>query len=247
MIQTNSVAVRIGAALLLCGAFACDRPSSEKVSSEPQGSTSPQALVAPAPPAVAPATPAQTPTQPGTDVSGAQTTFDVSNLGDPGLAAVLQSLHQQVAQEAQLAGAIANTPAVKEQAQQASAFHAAAMTNYQKLFGRLGLVPRVNPVSQQIDADTASAMQALHAAHGMDFDHEYVDRQSRSLAESMQLFDRVLAFAKSPGIQDEVARNRPDVDAELRTVTQLKQSLSRGVTNMQPPPDPQLPIRRPMP
>jgi hypothetical protein len=254
MIKLESKASTIALALLVFGASACDRSSGADVSPSPQGSTSPQAAVAPeTPPAAATTTQqAQASTAtPGTDISGAPTALDVSNLDDPGQAAVLQSLHQRIAQEAQLAATNAGSQDVKQQARDASAFHMAAIASYQKLFKRLGFVPRVNPASQQIDTDAASVTQALGGLRGADFDREYLDRQSKALGESLQVFDRILSVAKSSDLKAEIQRNTGDIEAQRRTVVRLQHAFEPGVTNKQPPSpspfDPQLPTRRPMP
>jgi uncharacterized protein DUF4142 len=204
---------RVVIVLALLGACACDRPSSAGPGTAPTPATEPAPTV----------------------FSGAPTTLDVSNLGDPGLAAVLRSLHTRIAQEAQIGATSARAREVKDMAHETSLFHTDALTTYQGLFQRLSIVPRANRTSSLIDGDGANAMQALRGTRGATFDEDYLAWQSRALGEALELSDRILAAAKSAELRSEVARNRSELQAQLQTVSRLQQSLNRGVTNQQAP------------
>jgi hypothetical protein len=224
MILHHSVRSNISIAMLLLGACACDRPSSGGGGPElpPTPPTTPQASA--------------TTEVHGTDISGPQAALDVSTLDDAGLAAVLQSIHLRIVQEAQLAETGAKAREVKDAARETALFHADVMTTYQSLFQRLNVVPRVNTVSERIDADATNATNALHGDRGIAFDRAYLEWQSGALGESLQLFDRILSVAKSPELKTEIARNKGEVQAQLQTVSHLQQTLNPGVTNMQPKP-----------
>jgi hypothetical protein len=224
MTRHQSVRSNVSIVLMLLGACACDRPSSGGGGPElpPTPPTTPQASA--------------TTEVHGTDISGPQAALDVSTLDDAGLAAVLQSIHLRIVQEAQLAETGAHAREVKEAAREAALFHSDVMTTYQALFRRLDIVPHVNAVSERIDADATNAMNALRADRGIAFDRAFLEWQSGALGESLLLFDRILSVAKSGELRTEIARNKGEVQAQLQTVSHLQQTLNPGVTNMQPKP-----------
>jgi hypothetical protein len=232
----QGVPSKVGLVVLLLGLFACDRSSSGGAGPSSQSTTSPQAIGG-LPPATATTTTES-------DIAGAAPSFDVSNLGDPGLAAVLISLHQRIGQEAQLAATAGMAREVKEQAHETAMFHSDLITSYRGLFQRLTLVPRDNLVSRQIDADAANALQTLRRARAATFDSDYLEWQSRSLREALQLFEGMIPAATNPDLQAEIARHRTAVQAQLQTVSRLQETLNPGVTNRQAPSPP---YPRPMP
>jgi predicted outer membrane protein len=221
-------------ASLLAGASSCNRSSEGTASPSPQGGTVPQAAAAPIemPIGAAPQEPAQSPMQSQVQPSF-RTKLDVSNLDDASLAAVMQSLHERIAQEAQLAEGSAQDAEVKRLSYEVGALHSDVMATDQTVLQRANILPRVSPVSQQIDDDAANTLRALRNDRGAAFDRDYLDAESRALQESIQLFDRMLAVAKGPEVKAEITRNRPDLVANEESVSKLQHSLRPGVTSQQ--------------
>ncbi len=220
----------LGLALLLgisatgCNPSSSGDPTPSPTAGAPSSSAAPQtAQAADQPPSAA-----------APEQAGPQAVPDVSNLDDYSLAAILQSTHQRIAQQAQLAERSARSADVKQLSHDMFALHSGAMNSEQYLFQRLALVPHPGVVSQQIDTDAAHTIQTLHADRGTAFDRDYLDAQLQTFRDSIQLFDRMYGVAKAPDLRSEIARNRPDLVAGMQYVTRLQQQVSPGVTNMQP-------------
>ena len=225
----------VGVALLVLGGPACDRPSSGGPPGSAQTTPSPQAVAG----ATTTSSLEQAPTpQATTEAPGGApaptTTLDVSGLDDAALAAVLQSIHLAIAQEAQVAEATTKTQEVARLAHEMSLLHTHVLTTDQTLFQQLAIVPRVNAVSRQIDADTANVVAALRDARDGSFDREYLERLTLRLQESGQLFDRMIAVARAADLKAELSRNRADLANQLLEASRVEQGLRPGVTNMQP-------------
>jgi predicted outer membrane protein len=90
-------------------------------------------------------------------------------------------------------------------------------------------------VSRRVDADSERTLHALRTARGADFDHAYIQDQTRTLKESLQVFAQAASVARSPHLMEEFLRNRDDVEENLEAVSREQQSSAIGVTNMQPP------------
>jgi hypothetical protein len=232
----------VGVALLVLGGLACDRPSSGGAAENAQTTASPQAVVgatttssleqAPTTQATTTEALATTETPGGAPVQ--QTTLDVSSLDDAALAAVLQSIHLRIAQEAQVAEATTKTREVAQLAHEMSLLHTHVLTADQTLFQQLSIVPRVNAVSLQIDADTTNIVSALRGSRDGSFDRDYLEGLTLHLQESSQLFDRMIAVVRDPALEAEISRNRADLGNQLLQASRVQQGLRPGVTNMQP-------------
>jgi hypothetical protein len=212
--------------LPLVGATACDAPSSGGTSTAPpQNSAAPQATEI--------ATHAPTLASQEQPPGGAETPLDVSHLDDANVAAVLLSVHQRIAQQAQLGEHSGRSAQVKQLSHDLSALHSDVLTTEQYLFQRLSIVPRADAVSQQIDADATNAIKTLRGDRGGTFDRDYLDTQSRTFHAAIDLFDRLYAVTKAADLRSEIARSRPDLQAGMQSVSQLQQFLNVGVTNLQ--------------
>jgi len=219
--------------LLALGASACARPSGDDTGGTPQSlpSSHPIAGVDDEPTTDYPEAPIGVPA-PTPPVSAA---LDVSTLDDDGLAGVLRSFHQRIAQQAHLAERSSRSTEVAQVAQEMRVLHSDTMTTDDPLFLRLGIVPRASRVSRRVDADSERTLRALRTAHGAAFDHAYLQDQTRTLQESLQVFAQAASVARSPHLMEEFLRNRDDVEENLEAVSREPRSSGIGVTNMQPP------------
>jgi predicted outer membrane protein len=210
--------LRVVAAFLMAGAAGCEPSSSGGVPTPSPGSSGPQA------------TQAQLPQQAAAPVAS-----DVSMLDDPGVAAVLESVHGRIAEQAKVAERTSLSTSVKQLSRDMGALHSDVLTSEQGLFQRLNVAPRPTVVSQQIDSDTTSAIEALRNDRPGVFDREYLEDQSRAFREAIDLFDRMYAVAKAPELRSEIARNRPDLVAGMQAIVQLQQAMNPGITERQGP------------
>jgi hypothetical protein len=217
-------------ALVLIGALACDAPSNGASTTAP-----PPSVVAAQTSPTEPLPIAPTPHQASQEQphGGVESTLDVSHLDDPSVAAVLQSIHERIAQQAQLAEHSARSADVKQLSHDLGTLHSDVLTTEQYLFQRLSIVPRVGAVSGQIDTDASNAIKTLRGERGSTFDRDYLEVQSRTLREAVDLFDRMYGVIQSAELKSEIARSRPDIVAGMQSVSRLQQTLNLGVANQQ--------------
>jgi hypothetical protein len=207
----------------LSGTSACARSSSGGGVAEPQGT------------ATARAVPDQAEEQPGGAPSVVNLTPDVSSLDDASLAAVMQSVHQRLAQQAQLAESRSPSRDVKDASHQFGLAQADMMNGDQSLFERLSLLPRVSPVSTQIDTEGTQTLLALQGDGAGAFDGDYLEAQRRALTDFITMFDRMVSAARSPELKVDVARQRVDMAVELQSVFKLQERPSPGATSLPAP------------
>jgi predicted outer membrane protein len=223
----------IGIALLALGASACARSSGDDTGATPQSlpSSNPIAGVDDEPTSDHPEAPIGVPAPPP-PVSAA---LDVSTLDDAGLAGVLHSFHQRIAQQAHLAERASRSTDLAQVAHEMRLLHSDTMTTDDALFGRLGIVPRASQVSRRVDADSERTLRALRTVHGAAFNHAYLQDQTRTLQESLEVFAQAASVARSPHLMEEFLRDRDDVEENLVAVSREQRSSDIGVTNLQPP------------
>jgi hypothetical protein len=211
MSHLRTVRSAVAVALVLPFAPGCDRTASGGNATSNRTTTAP----------------AETSTAPQPDLVA------VSNFDDTNVAAVLQSVHQRIAEQSQLAEHYAEWVALRTLSHELDASHSDALRVEQGLYQRLDLVPHASAVSQRIDADATRAIEALRGDRGGTFDQDYLDGQARTIHESIVQLDRVYAVAREPELKEEIARSRRDLVAGMRSITQLQQTMNGSVTNMQ--------------
>jgi predicted outer membrane protein len=226
-LQKLQACLALGSLILLSGAVACESPTSGGPTSTgaPPGSAAPQSAQAHAANDVPPGA--------AQEQAGAPAVPDVSTLDDYSLAAVIQSTHQRIAQQAQLAERSTQSADVKQLSHDMFALHSDVLSKEQALFQQLNLVPHASVVSQQIDADASRTLQTLRSDHGNAFDHDYLDAQLQTFRDAIQLFDRMYPVAKAQDLKGEIAHNRPDLVAGMQYVSRLQEQMNLGVTNRQ--------------
>jgi predicted outer membrane protein len=222
----------------LAGALACDRPNGGTGVTSQQGSNAPQESTQPSgqPTAQAPA-PSSTgqPSGSGTMATNAtQTTVDVSNLDDAGLAGVLQSLHQRIVEIAQLGESDAKSRDVKQLAHDLDSHHTDTITGDQKLFQRVSIVPKQTPASQQIDADRVASIKTLRGAKPGEFDRRFLDVQGHAVSESLLVLDHMAGIARNADLKAELTNQKPQFSDDAKAIGRAQQGISRGVTAPQP-------------
>ena len=157
----------------------------------------------------------------------------VSNFDDANVAAVLQSVHQRIAEQAQLAEHFAEWVALRSFSHTLDTAHSDALRAEQGLYQRLDVVPHASAVSQQIDADATHAIETLRGDRGGTFDQDYLDGQARTFHESIVQLDRIYGVAREPELKEEIARSRRDLVTGMQSITQLQQTMNGSVTDMQ--------------
>jgi predicted outer membrane protein len=220
--------------LLALGASACARPSGDDPGATPQ--SLPSSLpIAGVDDEAATDHPTEAPSGVPASTPPVSASLDVSTLDDAGLAGVLHSFHQRIAQQAHLAERSSRSTELAQVAHEMRLLHSDTLTTDDALFRRFGIVPRASRVSRRVDADSERTLHALRTARGADFDHAYIQDQTRTLKESLQVFAQAASVARSPHLMEEFLRNRDDVEENLEAVSREQQSSAIGVTNMHPP------------
>ena len=161
-------------------------------------------------------------------------TMDVSSLGDGQLAAVIQAIHQDELQEAQLAEQRASSPELKRYARDMTNAHRNIMNENQSLLAQAQITPSDNAVSQQLRTDAQNEMSTLEGLRGRDFDREYLDDQIRDHNKAIELVDRIIPNIKNPQLKAHMQSVRTRLEGHLREAERLQQKLEKGSTNKQP-------------
>jgi hypothetical protein len=208
MAHPGRVLSTVGIALLALGASACARPSGDDPGAAPQSlpSSHPIAGVDEEPTTDHPEAPIGAPAP----TPPASAALDVSTLDDASTELA------QVAHEMR-------------------GLHSDTMTTDDALFRRLGIVPRASRVSRRVDADSERTLRALRTAHGAAFDHAYLQDQTRTLEESLEVFSQAASVARSPHLMEAFLRRRDDVEENLVAVSRETVVAPRqgGVAEMQ--------------
>jgi putative membrane protein len=161
--------------------------------------------------------------------------MDVSTLNDGQLAAVIQALHQDQMQEAQLAEQRATSPELKRYARDMITAHRNIMNENQSVLSQAQITPSDNAVSQQLRTDSQNEMSTLEGLRGRDFDREYLDDQIRNHNKAIELVDRIVPNIKNPQLKAHLQNVRTRLDAHLREAERIQQKMQQGSTNKQPP------------
>jgi putative membrane protein len=160
--------------------------------------------------------------------------MDVSSLGDGQLAAVIQAIHQDQMQEAQLAEQRATSPELKRYARDMVTSHRNIMNENQSVLSQAQITPSDNAVSQQLRTDAQNEMSTLEGLRGRDFDHEYLDSQIRDHNKAIELVDRIIPNIKSPQLKAHLQNVRMRLEGHLREAERIQQKMQQGSTNKQP-------------
>lgn len=160
--------------------------------------------------------------------------MDVSSLGDGQLAAVVQAIHQDQMQEAQLAEQRATSPELKRYARDMVTSHRNIMNENQSLLAQAQITPSDNAVSQQLRTDAQNEMSTLEGLRGRDFDREYLDSQIRDHNKAIELVDRIIPNIKNPQLKAHVQNVRMRLEGHLREAERIQQKMQQGSTNKQP-------------
>jgi putative membrane protein len=160
--------------------------------------------------------------------------MDVSTLGDGQLAAVIQAIHQDQMQEAQLAEQKATSPELKRYARDMVTSHRNIMNENQSVLSQAQITPSDNAVSQQLRTDAQNEMSTLEGLRGRDFDREYLDDQIRSHNKALELVDRIIPNIKSPQLKAHMQQVRTRLEGHLREAERIQQKMQQGSTNKQP-------------
>jgi len=160
--------------------------------------------------------------------------MDVSTLGDGQLAAVVQAIHQDQMQEAQLAEQRATSPELKRYARDMVTSHRNIMNENQSLLSQAQITPSDNAVSQQLRTDAQNEMSTLEGLRGRDFDREYLDSQIRDHNKAIELVDRIIPNIKNPQLKAHLQNVRTRLEGHLREAERIQQKMQQGSTNKQP-------------
>jgi putative membrane protein len=161
-------------------------------------------------------------------------TMDVSSLNDGQLAAIIQAIHQDQMQEAQLAEQRATSPELKRYARDMVSSHRNIMSENQSLLSQAGITPSDNALSQQLRTDAQNEMSTLEGLRGRDFDREYLDDQIRDHNKALELVDRIIPNIKNPQLKSHLQSARTRLEAHLREAEKIQQKMQQGSTNKQP-------------
>jgi len=160
--------------------------------------------------------------------------MDVSSLGDGQLAAIIQAIHQDQMQEAQLAEQRATSPELKRYARDMVTSQRNIMNENQSVLSQAQITPSDNAVSQQLRTDAQNEMSTLEGLRGRDFDREYLDDQIRSHNKALELVDRIIPNIKSPQLKAHMQSVRTRLEGHLREAERIQQKMQQGSTNKQP-------------
>jgi putative membrane protein len=184
--------------------------------------------------------PGQSPTTGGGQMGAPSTmgatggSMDVSTLNDAQLAAVVQAIHQDQLQEAQLAEQRAASPEVKRYARDMVNAHRNVMNENQSVLSQAQITPSDNAISQQLRTDSQNEMSTLEGLRGRDFDREYLDDQIRDHNKALELVDRIVPNIKNPQLKAHLQHARMRLEAHLREAEKLQQKMQQGSTSKQP-------------
>jgi putative membrane protein len=160
--------------------------------------------------------------------------MDVSSLNDAQLAAVIQAIHQDQMQEAQLAEQRATSPELKRYARDMVNSHRNIMNENQSVLSQAQITPSDNAVSQQLRTDAQNEMSTLEGLRGRDFDREYLDDQIRNHNKAIELVDRIVPNIKNPQLKAHLQSVRTRLEGHLREAERIQQKMQQGSTNKQP-------------
>jgi len=151
--------------------------------------------------------------------------MDVSSLNDAQLAAVIQAIHQDQLQEAQLAEQRAASPEVKRYARDMVTSHRNIMNENQSVLSQARITPSDNAVSQQLRTESQNEMSTLEGLRGHDFDREYLDEQIRDHNKAIELVDRIIPNIKNPQLKAHLQNARTRLETHLREAERLQQKM----------------------
>jgi hypothetical protein len=165
-----------------------------------------------------------------TPVSDAQ----LATLDDAHLAGVIEEVADGAARLARVGERRVTDHQVKRFAHGIAATQIAALTRLRARLSALGIEPVSGPISEQIRLEVGNDLDALPGASGQDLDRAYVDGQLRDLTRASELLGLVIGHLKGPGLTEAIDGLRSGLDADIRGIQSLRDSLHNGTTNQRP-------------